>query len=496
MISNNFPHLTPIKALETLQNSKLLLSSSGNLSGNPCHISTWFDPNGQNTIYIPLKGQNFDPFPLLGTVSCLPSLIVIEDPNNLPRGWVGPWVQVVSSRAAWSYLAAASWGNPQDQLHILGVTGTNGKTSTSWIVRELLRNSGIPCGLVGTLGAFTHTNAVETAHTTPDPPQLFEFFAKLVAEGTRYCAMEVSSHALVQRKCDPIKYSGAAWTSFSRDHLDFHSNEDSYWQAKNRLFTELMQPTAKKISCSDVYPQPYGITDTYSGHPSPFINHVIVRSVSQSLTHTKLSLTSNNLKICADVPFFGQHSLENIAAAYLLTQDALNGENLESLFPKICPVPGRMEMIENPLGHLTFVDYAHTPDALEKVLTTARSFSKKRIICVFGCGGNRDKGKRPMMGNISGRLADFVVITSDNPRNEDPNSICKDIAGGILGNSYIVEVDRFKAIQYAVACAQPGDTLIIAGKGHENYQEISGKRLPFDDRMVTRQIYLQRETTK
>ena len=421
-------------------------------------------------------------------------LIIFETAAHSAKILAKPWLHVSNAREAWAHLAAAAHGNPEQKLRLFGVTGTNGKTSTVWMLGELLRLAGVGCLTLGTLGAYFGEEEWPLAHTTPDPDVLFAHLARAVALGLHHVAMEVSSHALCQGKIAPLHFEGTAFTSFSRDHLDFHPDLDSYWQAKLTLFTRQNQTDTRHVFAANLpktipAQQIKGELWTYreAAGKSAKPSELLIWVHGTSASGTDLTLTLGGQSVTGRVPYFSGHALQNFAAAYLLAAKAC-GEWLPSTsWDKLRPVPGRLEQVYKHGGPMVVVDYAHTPDALEKTLSVLRPLCRGRLILVFGCGGDRDRGKRPLMGDIACRLADYVVVTSDNPRSEDPQHIITEICAGLARTGSIDQiVDREQAIAAAIKAAGPDDVVLIAGKGHETHQIIHGHFLPFDDRLVAK----------
>lgn len=398
------------------------------------------------------------------------------------------------------YLASNFFGNPASQMTLIGITGTNGKTTSSYLIESILRTQGYNVGVIGTLGYRTKNRQKTLNLTTPDPIGLMSIFSEMRKENVRYVVMEVSSHSLAQHRIDCCRYSIAVFTNLSRDHLDYHKDMEDYFHQKQRLFTELLKEngTARSVINKD---------DLYAKRLIAQIKPTITYGLDSScdIYPVKQELSSKGIKAEVETPvgslkinseLMGLHNLYNIMAAIGATIPLeIEKEAIESGIKDLKLVPGRLQAVPNNLGIGIFVDYAHTPDALQTVLTNLRAITKGRLTVVFGCGGDRDKGKRPLMGQIAISLADKVVITSDNPRSEDPMSIISDIEAGIKGSStpYLIEPDRKRAIELSIREAKQGDTVLIAGKGHEDYQIIGDQRLPFSDLEVSKDIVLKLE---
>ncbi len=428
---------------------------------------------GPHSAFLAIRGTKSDGHAFISKLVSTP-LFITEEPLDH-----GHWLQVKDTREAWGYLASYAFGTPETSLTFLGVTGTNGKTSTTWLCRELLKNRGIKCAVIGTLGLMIEDDIYPTDHTTPDPNTLFSFLAECRRRGVFHIAMEVSSHAIAQKKLGPIRFKHAAFTSFSRDHLDYHKTLEEYLHVKCELFQNYLKPSGTSFLCDKLPKLP--LSGIYYGeHPQSELRYKVINRHSHIST---VEICNSNSKVIFETPFAADHAIENLLAAILLTETPLKPELLTNL----SQVPGRLEIVPRGQGPLCVIDYAHTPDALEKTLQAVRRFAHGRLICIFGCGGNRDKGKRPLMAKISEKNADYTVITSDNPRLEDPNSIIQDILSGMNRPEHTkVIMDRALAIEDTIKNADKTDTILIAGKGHETYQIIGTDYLPFDDRELAK----------
>ena len=394
-----------------------------------------------------------------------------------PLGLGVPEVQVPSVRAAMAPAAARLYGDPTARLGVVGVTGTNGKTTTCFIVRSLLEAGGIQTGLLGTVTSVVGGVEAPTVHTTPEAIDLHRTFDAMVRGGDRAVAMEVSSHALELGRADAIHWDVAVFTNLTQDHLDFHPSMDAYFAAKRRLFAA--DPRVRVVNRDDAYGQrllgdfpdaiAYGLDD--------------VSSLETGRAGSRFTFAGRRWSTPLPGPFNVLNCLAAIHAARALgVDDATLAEALATTGQ----VPGRFEPVDEGQDFAVVVDYSHTPDSLENVLRAAREMASRRVICVFGCGGDRDRGKRPIMGRIASELADVAIVTSDNPRSEDPGEIIREVMGGMDGGEAIV--DRRKAIDRAVELAGAGDVVVIAGKGHEQGQEFAdGVKKPFDDVTVARE---------
>lgn len=408
--------------------------------------------------------------------------LVVEEPLGLGV----PEVVVPDARAAMAPAAARFEGDPTARLDVIGITGTNGKTTTAHIVRALLESVGRPCGLLGTVGTVIGGEERPAIRTTPEAIDLQADFRAMVEAGDRACAMEVSSHALELHRADAIHFAVAIFTNLTQDHLDFHPDLESYFQAKRRLFT--LAPGTAVIDVDDPYGArlaaelPGAVT---VGIEAPGAT-LRARDVSSTLAGSRFTLESPEGRVTLTTPLPGRFNVRNVLAAVAAVR-AL-GVPLEQIGPAVAAagrVPGRFEPVSEGQDFAVLVDYAHTPDSLENVLRAAREIAEGDVVCVFGCGGDRDRAKRPLMGAIAATLADRAIVTSDNPRSEDPHAIIAEILAGVgpePGHPVEAEPDRRVAIRSAVGAARTGDVVVIAGKGHEHGQELAdGLVVPYDD---------------
>jgi len=386
------------------------------------------------------------------------------------------------------FLAEASaefYGRPSDNLRVVGITGTNGKTTISYLIEALAKESGCACGVIGTINYRFKGKEISAKNTTPGPVELQGLLAKMQASRVKYCAMEVSSHALDQERVLGINFSQAVFTNLTQDHLDYHKNLENYFLAKAKLFCGLTKSGVAIINNDDKYSQrlkqlvccrlvSYGIRNKST---------VMAKDIVSGMQGTQFTLVAPGINARIKTHLIGRYNIYNILAAisWGISED-LCLKDIKSAIEKFKNVPGRLEKVSCKKGYNIFVDYAHTPDALFNVIGALRPLVSGRIIVVFGCGGERDKLKRPKMGKIVTSLADYAIITSDNPRSEDPSRIIKDIRQGIRKNNYCVIPDRFKAIKAGLGAIKNDDCLIIAGKGHEKYQILKDKVLHFSDR--------------
>jgi UDP-N-acetylmuramoyl-L-alanyl-D-glutamate--2,6-diaminopimelate ligase len=397
-----------------------------------------------------------------------------------------PQAVVADARAAMAPVAARFHGDPTAELRLAGVTGTNGKTTTAFLLREILEAARTQCGLLGTVKQVVGGVEEEVVRTTPEAIDLQATFRRMLATGDRACAMEVSSHALILHRADAIHFEVAIFTNLTQDHLDFHADMEDYFQAKRKLFAEL-GPRTSIVNVDD----PYGrrlagefecVTFSAEGAAADYS----ARDVSFDAVGARFTVGETELRTGLPGHFNVANALGAFAAARAM---GVGADDAAAGLARAARVPGRFEPIDEGQDFTVLVDYAHTPDSLENVLRAARRLTAGRVISVFGAGGDRDRDKRPKMGRAGAELSDLVVVTSDNPRSEEPAAIVAEVAAGAEGAPELeVEVDRRAAIGLALARAEPGDTVVIAGKGHEHGQEFEGgRKVPFDDREVARE---------
>jgi UDP-N-acetylmuramoyl-L-alanyl-D-glutamate--2,6-diaminopimelate ligase len=401
-----------------------------------------------------------------------------------------PEVLVHSVRAAMAPAAAAFYGDPTSKLETVGVTGTNGKTTTSFLMRAILEADGRRTGLLGTVKSVIGGGEHEVERTTPEAIDLQRTFGQMLEAGDRACVMEVSSHALELRRADAIHFAAAIFTNLTQDHLDFHPTMDDYFRAKRRLFVDL-GPSRAIVNIDD----PYGArlaADLGTARAITFALEdedatYLARDVTTELGGSSFTVRTPDGEVALVSPLRGRFNVYNVLAAFAAARVlGVASATAAGAIAAAGQVPGRFETVDLGQPFAVLVDYAHTPDSLENVLLAARNLTTARLHVVFGCGGDRDRKKRPMMGAIARRLADRVIVTSDNPRSEDPEAIIEEILVG-TGPDVEYEVDRRTAIAQAISGAQQGDVVVIAGKGHEQGQEFAhGRKIPFDDVTVAR----------
>ncbi len=422
--------------------------------------------------------------------------VAVASESAKPDGFQGEWIQVPHGRRALAVAARTFLGKPDERLAITGITGTNGKTTTAYLLDSILRTCGYVTGLVGTIEYRVAGRAAPAVNTTPESLDLFRMFEEISRAGGSHVTMEVSSHALALGRVYGIRFHTAVFTNLTRDHLDFHHTMEEYFAAKRLLFEGAGAPPppfavlnlddgwARQIRpATSVNPMGYGIEDDRA--PARAIN------IQSGFDGLKFEIETPLGKFPITSPLPGRMNVYNILAAWCAASTyGLDAESIARGIAACRAVPGRFERVDEGQPFLVIVDYAHTDDALRNVISVARGLKPARIITLFGCGGDRDRTKRPLMGDVAAALSDFVVLTSDNPRSEDPLGIINDALVGVCRHDtlYVAEPDREKAIAKAIGAARPGDIVILAGKGHETYQVLKDRTIPLDDRETARAV--------
>jgi UDP-N-acetylmuramoyl-L-alanyl-D-glutamate--2,6-diaminopimelate ligase len=448
-------------------------------------------------VFVALKGEQADGLTFAPEAAARGAQAIVAE-ADAPAGLDVTWIRVADARLALAALAAAFFRWPSEELSLVGITGTNGKTTTAYLLNAIFEAAGHRCGLVGTVGHRVGGKQVEAARTTPEAPELHGMLREMVAEGCTACVMEVSSHALALRRADHLRFAAGIFTNLTRDHLDFHRDMEDYFLAKRRL-VELLPPEAPAVVNRDDLrgadmaaaasrPVTFAIDAPADVRPGP---------LAYSLEGLAFEVRTPRGALTVRSPLVGRPNAYNILAA-VATATALDlpFSAIEEGVRALAIVPGRFQVVSQPDDDVrVVVDYAHTDDALKNLLETARQLGPSRVITVFGCGGDRDRSKRPLMGAVAARLSDLVIVTSDNPRTEDPGQIIEEIKRGIVipadrtpkgqagpkATPCLAIADRKAAIERAIKEARTGDLVLIAGKGHEKYQVIGERVLPFDD---------------
>jgi UDP-N-acetylmuramoyl-L-alanyl-D-glutamate--2,6-diaminopimelate ligase len=444
----------------------------------------------EGCLFVAIKGFNVDGHDFVPqAISRGAAAIIGEQDLDLP-GII--YIRVRNSRKALAEASAWFYGYPSRKLGIIGVTGTNGKTTTTYLVKAMLDRAGYKTGVIGTIGNLIGDKILHAERTTPESLELNRLFLNMVQQGVNYVAMEVSSHSLKLHRVDGIDFQVGIFTNLTQDHLDFHKTFEDYYESKKKLFdlsrkavVNVDDKSGRKILQSiDIPAISYGI-DTDADLRARNVN------ISLEGVFYDIEVKGEKFSISYHVP--GRFSVYNSLAA--LGAGLALGIPMDTLIDalgKVRGVPGRFEPVIVGQDFAVIVDYAHTPDGLENVLKTIKSFARGRIITVFGCGGDRDRKKRPIMGSIASRLSDYCIITSDNPRSEEPEAIIDEIEKGVVSSNYEKIADRREAIAKAIEMAKKDDVILIAGKGHEDYQILKDRTIHFDDREVAAELLVKK----
>ncbi len=450
------------------------------------------------TVYVAIRGHSGDGHKFIPqAIQAGAIALVVEDPAGVPQDYRGAVLEVLDSRISLQSLSQRFFGEPGNSLLAVAVTGTNGKTSCTYILEHLFNQLGHDCGVIGTIDHHLHAKKWKTQLTTPDPITLQRRLKEFVDLGAKSFVIEASSHALYQNRVDQ-GFDVVMFTNLSRDHLDYHKDMEEYFQAKARLFSERMLKESADCMAVINGDDPYGqrLIDMTAGRRAYTFGksesaHLRFALVKTCLDGTDINLTvggQHNFLIKS--PLIGEHNVYNLVGCLAVVYGlGLDLKKAAQSFQTFQGVPGRMQRVQGSQGAYGFVDYAHTPDALEKAMLSLKALipKDKKLITVFGCGGDRDKGKRPIMGELASRLSDTIIITSDNPRTEEPGQIIKDICAGIedlKSKNIMPYLDREEAIEQACQLAEPGDAILVAGKGHEDYQIVGHDTLHFDDHKI------------
>ena len=480
------------KALKDILYNVTLKTVSGDM--NTAVESVCFDSRKATagSLFVAVKGTQVDGHDFIDSVIKSGAKIIVCEklPKNAPSEVV--FVETPNSSLALGIIASNFYDNPSKKLKLTAVTGTNGKTTTVTLLYKLFRQLGYNTGLLSTVRNFINEKAVPATHTTPDPLSLNKLLNEMVKAGCTHAFMEVSSHAIDQNRTAGLHFAGAVFTNISHDHLDYHKTFDNYITAKKKLFDQLPSSAFALVNLDDKRGQI--MLQNTKAHQFTFglkfLSDFKARILTNSLQGLEIEIEGNNVWF----KLIGKFNAYNILAAYavgiLLDEEK---ENLLTQLSGVSAAPGRFEQVSVGSGIIAIVDYAHTPDALENVLQTINAFRTKneQLITVVGCGGNRDKEKRPVMGSIAVKWSDKVIFTNDNPRNENPDDIIRDIQAGV-GKAYerktLVITDRKEAIKTACSMANEKDIILVAGKGHEDYQEVKGVKHHFDDKEVLKEM--------
>ncbi len=471
-------------------------ASGGNTAVQVEGISTDSRRVEKGELFVALRGEHADGRDFIGqAVSRGAVAVMCEDGSGLAGVGV-PYVVVDDARDALASVSSRFYENPSETLTLVGVTGTNGKTTTTYMLRSILEAAGINTGLIGTISYCIAGRTCQAPFTTPEPPEFQGLLKTMLEAGATHVVAEVSSHALALKRVDYTKFKVAVFTNLTRDHLDFHHTMEEYFSAKRRLFDELLGESGTAV---------INIDDPYGGRLRASLRGRTIsvgRDADADLRAVDIENDASGLRF--NIAFNGQVQPVNSALigepnVYNMLVSAgaalalgLSWDHIARGIGSLGVVEGRFERVDAGQDFLLIVDYAHTDDALRRLILSARDITRGRVITVFGCGGERDRGKRPRMGSAAAELSDLVIITSDNPRGEDPERIIKDIVAGVTRENYRIVPDRAEAIAEAVNIARTNDTVLIAGKGHEDYQIVKGERVHFSDREVAEEAIIKR----
>jgi len=460
-----------------------LIKSLDNFSGISCNSKLVCN----NFIFVAIKGtrENGNRFIDEAIDRGAKTVIVSSDVYRRPSSVKIPFIKVKDTRRALAELAVAFYGNPSAKIKVVGITGTNGKTTISYLIEALLKEAKVLPSVIGTVNYRFKDKIFPSKNTTPGPIELQSMLAQMQKEGINYCLMEVSSHALDQGRTEGINFHSAIFTNLTQDHLDYHRTLKNYFNAKAKLFKNINPAAFVVINNDDSYAArlkkltrakiiTYGIENNAD---------IVAKNIKFCASHAEFILSTPKVKANFKTRLLGKYNVYNILATVAWAiQEGFDISLVKSSIEGFFHVPGRLEKIDFDGRFSVFVDYAHTEDALRNIIQTLRQFARKRIIVVFGCGGERDKTKRPKMGKVVSELSDYAIITNDNPRSEDPQEIIRDIKRGMRKTNFCVIPERLDAIKKSLSLAKAGDIVLVAGKGHENCQIIKDTIMHFNDR--------------
>ncbi len=479
-----------MKLCELFVDMPYLLDTRGNMEAEILSVTSNSREKVEKGLFFCIPGARFDAHdyaPQAIENGCV--ALVVERYLDIDV----PQVRVSNGRAAMSRMAAAFYGHPARGMKLVGITGTKGKTTSTYLLKAILEQAGHKCGLIGTTGNMIGDKLLKGSLTTPDPIDLQRTLRMMADAGVEYVTMEVSAHAIDMHRLDGLTFEVGCYTNLSQDHLDYFHTMENYFETKKKFFTSGMVRNAAVNVDEETAPQvlealeiprlTYGIcapADLFARDIEITEDGVSFELQLHGMHHVQINLMMTGM-------FNVYNAMAAASCAMIL---GVSAADITAGLEGMPSVPGRIEMLPTGTPYRVILDYSHVPDALDNILTTVRQFAKARVIALFGCGGDRDRGKRPMMGEIGGRLADLSILTSDNPRTEDPMQILAAIEEGIkpTGGEYVVIENRREAIRYALEIAEAGDVVVLAGKGHETYQEINGVKHPFDEKIVVQEL--------
>lgn len=445
---------------------------------------------GEDFVFVAIKGNRQDGSRFIDeALSAGARAIVVQGRNNAKaRNFKNAaFIRVKDARSTLANLAVEFYGDPSSKVKVVGITGTNGKTTIAYLIEALVKEASLSAGVIGTINYRFKNKIIPSKNTTPGPVDLQSMLAEMKKQGIDYAVMEVSSHALEQDRTLGINFSSAIFTNLTQDHLDYHKTLRRYFLAKAKLFRNLRSGSFAVLNNDDKYSRQlkkmtrariitYGIEND---------SDVMARNIRYSVNCTEFLLKAPGARLNFKIQLIGKHNIYNVLSAIAWAiKEGIDIKVIKSAVEKFSLVPGRLERVDFAGDFSVFVDYAHTEDALKNIMQALRHLARKRIIVVFGCGGERDRTKRPKMGKVVTELADYAIITSDNPRSEDPLDIIREVKKGIRRKNYCVIPERRQAIEKSLSLAEAGDIVLLAGKGHENYQILKDRTVHFDDREV------------
>ncbi|MFA6378963.1 MAG: UDP-N-acetylmuramoyl-L-alanyl-D-glutamate--2,6-diaminopimelate ligase [Candidatus Omnitrophota bacterium] len=445
------------------------------------------------SLFVALKGTKSDGIQYVQQALENGASCVVKSPDHVIDFSVNSacLLEVSDTKAFLKSLALRFYQDPSRVVQCIGITGTNGKTTTTYLVESILRAASRPCGVIGTINCHFGSRIIKIQNTTPSLVDICDYLSQMHSEGFNYCAMEVSSHALDQGRAEAVDFKVGVFTNLTQDHLDYHKDMEDYFLAKTKLFAMLSKASTAVLNIDDFYGK--RLTEKTSANILSYgikeKADVFATKINLGLEKTSFVLTMQQDECAIETSLIGMHNIYNILAACAACRAlGIDLEHIREGIENMHCVPGRLEPVDCGQKFSVFVDYAHTDDALKNVLESIRAIKKSKIILVFGCGGDRDKEKRAKMGKVASELADFSIITNDNPRSENPEDIVNKIVTGFTHDHYFIILDRKEAIMRALGMAKGGDVVLIAGKGHENYQILKNEKIDFDDRQIVREI--------
>jgi len=459
------------------------------VKGVSCHSKL----TKNNYIFVAIKGIHEDGKDYIEEAIQRGAKAVILESSGiyeLANSYHVPFIRVKDARKALAELAARFYGYPSSRVKVIGVTGTNGKTTVTYLLEALLKEFGSHPSVIGTINYRFKDKIFSSKNTTPGPVEIQSMLSEMLAEGVDYCIMEVSSHALHQERTRGIRFHSAIFTNLTQDHLDYHKTLKDYFESKARLFKGMGPQTFAVINNDDRF----GVKlkkKTAAKIITYGLNHksdITAKDIKLDCQRTTFELVTRQQEMKLSTSLIGRHNIYNIlACAAWAIAEGISLSVIKRTLENFRFVPGRLERVQIDTDFSIFIDYAHTQDALNNILMSLRPLCRKRIILVFGCGGDRDRTKRPKMGKVATQLSDYVIITSDNPRFENPQDIIRDIRRGIKKSNFCIIPERLEAIKKALKMAKRQDIVLVAGKGHEDYQIIKDKAMPFNDKEVIKE---------